>query len=64
MAISVLVAFNQHKYNETNQCILVYAYEFNQIKYHKINSTIVLYLYKKSPKFRACWHACWKCYCL
>jgi len=34
-----LVAFNQHKYDKTNQCTLVYAYEFKQYKqaYHKTN---------------------------
>jgi len=37
MAISVLVAFNQHKYNKTNQRVLIYVYEFNQYKYHKAN---------------------------
>jgi len=37
MAMSVLIAFNQHKYNKTNQCILVYGCEFNQYKYHKTN---------------------------
>jgi len=37
IVISVLVAFNQHKYNTTNECILLYVCEFNQYKYHKTN---------------------------
>jgi len=37
IATSVLVVFNQYKYNKTNQCILLYVYEFNQYKYHKTN---------------------------
>jgi len=35
----VLVAFSQHKYNKTNQRILLYVYEFNQYKCHKTRYT-------------------------
>jgi len=46
IAISMLVVFNQYKYNKTNQCIPLYVYEFNQYKYHNTNESILLYTRK------------------
>jgi len=64
MAISVLVAFNQYKYNKTNQCTLLYVYEFNQYKQHKTNQSIFLYTRKvQIPRVLTCLETC-RCYCL